>query len=275
MKLNAELTQKHVNEYKFDINGVEFWCPYFVNTPQVTDEVKQASLQAPFLGKGSAKELKRALVESLAQSGEAPSTPEAYRQYMHDHLIGVECSGFAYNIVSAILEDLGKGSLDKYIYWSRDELLSSFDKGIPWHQASLKRELVESYPEFVDLHRVSVDWGWKVPRRLVRAERFWSDSTASKVEGIMNAKPGDIIAMRENTGSNIGHLVIIVEANENTIRYAHSNRVDGTLGGVNYGEIKVTDATGPIEGQHWQDSDFFNTHDIYGIYRLTALADAN
>lgn len=274
MKLNTELIEKHVNEYKFNINGVEFWCPYFVNTPQVNDEVKQHSLNAPFLGKGSAEELKNALLESLKQTGDELSSPESYRQYMHDHLIGVECSGFAYNVFTGILNDLGGDSLDKNIYWSKEELLSSFDKGIPWHQPSLKRDKVEAYPELVDLHQLSADWGWKEPRRLVRAERFWSDSTASKIEGILNAQPGDIIAMRENIGSNIGHIVLIVETSGGRIRYAHSNRVDGTLGGVNYGDIDVVEPSKPIEEQRWVNSEFFNSHDIYGIYRLAAFANA-
>lgn len=274
MKLTSELIHKHANQYLFKMDGVEFWCPYFVNTPQVHDDTKNKSLEGPFLGKGSASQLKAALEESLESTGEKPGTSEEYRQYMHDHHIGVECSGFIYNVVSGICKELGLDNFDRHIYWAREELLDSYDKGIPWHQPELKREVVEAYPQNVDLATISKDWGWKEPRRLVRAERYWSQGTASKVHSIQEAKPGDIIAMRENTGSHIGHLVMITELSDHKITYVHSNRVDGTLGGVSFGEIELEDASSPIETQKWLDKDFFDTHDVYGIYRLSALSDA-
>ena len=274
MKLNPEIIRKYADEYRFNIDGIEFWCPYFVNTPQVHDDKKNQSLEGPFLGKGSASQLKGALIESLNSTGEKPNSPEEYRHYMHDHLIGVECSGFIFNVASGICDELGLEAIDRHIYWSQDELLEAFDKGIPWHQPNLKREVVEAYPQDIDLETIAKDWGWKESRRLVRAERFWSNGTATKLRGIVDAMPGDIIAMRENTGSNIGHLVMIVDADDKKIQYVHSNRVDGTLGGVSYGEIDIVDPAQSVESQKWNDEDFISTHDVYGIYRLSAFADA-
>jgi hypothetical protein len=267
---DAELLKSLVDEYELVINDVKFWTPYFINA-QVHDNNKQPNLPAPHLGKGSAAEILAATKEALRRSGKTPTTPDGFRQFMSDHLIGVECSGFAYNIYAEFLNKKNL-RLDDNLYWSRGELIAAFDNGIPWHRPELERRTVDAYPENIPLSRIASEWGWKIPRLLVRADRFLHPETTLTLESTSDLRPGDMVTMRESTGSGIGHLIIVMRVSSDIIQYAHSSRIDGTIGGVHYGEIQITNPELPIEEQSWVEKDFYDTHNEFALHRLKVLA---
>ncbi|HSX41376.1 MAG TPA: hypothetical protein VLF21_01955 [Candidatus Saccharimonadales bacterium] len=259
-----------VDQYQLEVDGVKFWTPYFINS-QTSDTVKRPNMPAPYLGKGTPEQIKFALAEALKNENAHFSTGEEYRTFMHDQLIGVECSGFAYYVYDELLKATRGTELANHLFWSREELLDAFDKGIPWHRPELARSTVEAYPNVISLADVCKDWGWKEPRRMVRGDRYWQPAGVIDLYGFSDLRSGDMITMREK-GSEIGHLVIVVEINGARITYAHSSRIKSTdNGGVHYGSFEVTVPESSVEKQKWEETEFLKTHYRYRLQRLKVL----
>lgn len=262
--VSSKQIRQAVEEYQLEVDGIKFWTPYFINA-QVNDKEKRANADAPFLGKGSPTQIKAALMEALDRHKPQLQTGDDYRRFMAQNLIGVDCSGFAYNVLNQLLD----GKINDHLFWSREELLTAFERGIPWHQSDLQQETVENYPDSVPLSKLAKDWGWKEPPRLVRAERFWQPPVSTRLRSIAQLRPGDLITMVDI--NSIGHLVIVTEVTAEKITYVHSSRNNGEIGGVHYGVINIKDANGSIDEQEWEEAEFFRTHEDYDLRRLRSF----
>lgn len=268
---DSELLKSFVDQYQLQVNGVKFWTPYFINTPKVGNPNHAPSLPAPYLGKGTPAQIKEALLDAIARENANLTTPDEYRKFMHDQLIGIDCSGFIYRVLEALLVTKGI-AIDDHLFWTRQELLEAYDKGTPWHQPELSRATVEAYPEQVALSRVASDWGWKMPTKLVTMKRLASDEISREISDVAGLRPADII-MALGREDDIPHYVVVVEATPTRVVYAHSGRTTGGIGGVEYGEMDITKPDQSLDLQEWQDSNFLKQRRFLGIRRWKILSD--
>lgn len=266
MSVKSEQLKAIANEYKLTVNGVSFWTPYFINLPKAFGAVKKANLKGPHLGKGTPQQIKESLNTLIKEEQPDLKTEHDYRQFMNAHRLGVECSGFIYYVFSALLQREGKGTLDQYLYWSREELLRAYDAGTPWHRPELERSVVEAYPDKVSLKVIAGDWGWDTPAKLVDLKRLVNELASDVFDDVTELKPGDMIYETGHDG--IAHAMVVVEIKDSTITYVHSAGVDrgkgdeAFFGGVEYATITITDPAKTIEHQDWEDHAFLELHDF-------------
>lgn len=265
------------NRYKLSVDGVEFWAPYFVNTPKAFGAVKTDNLPAPHLGKGTPEQIKESLQQLINKQQPELKDAQDYRRFMRQNQLGIECSGFIYYVLDQYLQEADKGTIDNYLYWSREELLRAYDAGTPWHPPGLERSTVEGYPDQIAMEDIKQDWGWDTPARLVNIRRLIDSMNSTAFDDITRLQPGDMIY--ELGHDKMAHALIVIEARGSVITCVHSAGVDrgkgdpNFFGGVEYTTITITDPAKTIEHQEWGDQAFLDLHSFEpsALYRLKVL----
>lgn len=217
--------------FELKINGAEVRCPYFINLGGYLKDAVHA-------GKGSPEE-----IEALVNSMTKESDPVKLRRLMNENGIGVECSGFIYNV---------------YDYWLRKE-----EKGT----------LADYLPAVNILNpRKYLSRRFK-PKNSMGADEFTRPPFSDAIN-IRNVEPGDLIRTR-----NGRHVLLIVEVEyENDVPrrlfYAQSNRYTDDAkkdekNGVRKGVIEL-DETLDLGKARWIDTidSYFDDYTFKGFREL-------
>ena len=221
--------------------------PYFNNNHKVI----RAGLRAT-IGKGSPGDIFEEVEIELAKSGEINNalpagaikggtfipgviTSDALKHFLVERNIGIDCSGFAYYVLSAESESRGKKSLDRHLHFP-------FCTGIIGKIRSKMRPA-----ENADVATLAHD-------------------ANSHTIPLNEIAPGDIITMLNtmNKEDKIRDHIIVINQVEyqnfvpTMIHYTHSIAwpTDGEYGhGVRTGKIQILDVNKPIAEQKWTENE--------------------
>src|SRR3989344_172647 len=173
-------------------------------------------------GKGSPEEIKREMKNALCNMKydlNAMSEGEI-SHFMRQHKLGVECSGFAFNV------------LNDYVRMTT---------GQPLTQQLLR------YPGIIG-HVENLLLQYQRLRR-ISADTLTSDLNTVPVQTARDVRPGDLIRLSPNDWCG-KHVAVIVDNDGRTIKYAHSSR-QTVEQGPHYGEIEITEPDSGLEHQNW------------------------
>lgn len=228
-----------IDQYlNFKVGTAVCSVPYFNNKT-----TKARAALSVNVGKGSPKEIFEETEALLVKAHASPdtTTPELLKKLLADNNIGIDCSGFAYYVLNAESEDLGKGSLDKHI---------SFIQA-----SGFFRKMLSS------LH----------PVKNIGVRTFASDKNSSVIP-LKDIQPGTIITMLDDTdgvapsnpslkstGGDRDHILVVNQVEYQNfipcmIHYSHAVAYpeDGVYGtGIKQGTIEIADANKPITEQIW------------------------
>jgi hypothetical protein len=257
-KLISEKALAVIDQYAhFRIHGATTAIPYFNNNHKRI----RAALRAT-TGKGSPRDIfdeTEIMLVKEGQRGDADTaltgavnngsfkpgllTSESLRHFLVDQDIGIDCSGFAYHVLSAESAARKKGTIDRHLRFP-------FCKGIVG-KIRCKMRPVEN----------------------ADVRTFASDKN-SRVISLGDVMPGDIITMlgkTDETNQNIqnssmnvrDHIVVITQVEYQNfipiaIHYAHSIAwpSDGEYGhGVRDGLITIADINKPLPQQIWTEAE--------------------
>jgi hypothetical protein len=221
--------------------------PYFNNNHKVV----RAGLRAT-IGKGSPRDIFEEVEIELAKNGELRNslpagavkdgsfipgavTDETLKHFLVDHNIGIDCSGFAYYVLSAESQARGKNSIDRHLHFP-------FCTGFLGKIRSKMR-----------------------PAENADVATFAHDKN-SNVIPLNEIAPGDIITMLNtmNKADKIRDHILVVHHVEyqnfvpTVIYYSHSIAwpSDGQYGhGVRQGKIEILNVNKSLTEQKWIEAD--------------------
>lgn len=226
--MNTKLISKPsldiIDQYlHFKVGTAECAIPYFNNK----HKRQRAGLRA-VIGKGSPKEIfDEVEILGLKEKIKAETwTDDSLKKFMCDQNIGIDCSGFAYYILSAENKTLGKGSMDRHLTFPNRNI---------FRRLAAKFRPVENADVLT-----------------------FANEKNSKIIDLKDVQPGDFITM---TGALTGrnHIIIIHHVDyqnfvPTTLHYTHSFTwpLDGQYGhGVRQGMIEILEPTKGITDQKW------------------------
>lgn len=271
---DSELIKSLADEYYLEVNGVKFWTPYWREGEGLPATNKAEASKGPMKGKGTPEQIQKTLLELAENKGF--NKGEEWRRYMRMELhLGVECSGFIYYVLSQFLEQRKDIRLQDHLYKSRKDLVADFDQFGSAHKPEVTRELLMGLSEQVSLSEIQKFWG-NNPRYLAGIKILTDDAASVIVNDLQRLRPGDQIAMMGLDG--VAHSLLVVDAGRSTITYVHSGGTHGRpnyYGGVEYGEIIISDASKPIGEQEWLKNGelILKTHKDFVLRRLKVLDD--
>jgi len=218
-----------IDQYlRFKVGGAVCSVPYFNNRT-----VKARAALRTYIGKGSPADIFEE-TNSLAVKEHidpAALSDESLKKLLVDNNLGIECSGFAYYVLSAESHERGKGALERHISFVNCS-------GI------------------VGKIRCSLR-----PAENCDVATFAHDKN-SRVIGAADVAPGDIITMAGGPdGVDRDHILVIYQVeyqNFVPIRIHYSHAVaypeDGLYGsGVRQGSIEITDPSKPLTDAVWSE----------------------
>lgn len=236
-----------VNDYQLEVDATKFWIPYWRDELPSTDNL--APLTGPYKGKGTPPQLLHNLQGYLKTSTDRqPGGAQFYRHLMRRLHLGVDCSGFAFCVLEQWLaaQDI---ALAEHLFKPRTALLADFDNPVYQHPPKITRALLEAQPEQVPLSTIQEFWG-NHPIRLAGVALLTSPAATVTVAAADDVQPGDLI--RSVGSDGILHCMVIVKRTGDELTYAHSARTSvNDLGGVEYGQITLTDPAQGIVQQRW------------------------
>lgn len=189
-------------------------------------------------GKGSPKEIQEE-AELLALRDKIQIkdlTPQSFKQFLVNHSIGIDCSGFIYHVLNAESIARSKGELKNHLTY-------------PFVTNPLRKLFVK----FRSVENTGVN--------------TFAHDLNSRTVNLKDIRPGDFISMTYNDERNNqhNHIILISEVEEKNgipvkLRYNHSMAwpTDGQYNhGVKQGVIQIIDSNAPITKQQWiEQSDF-------------------
>jgi|GEM_PF-5021770 len=252
MTIEEPTLSRAVTAYtNFEVSGKPVQIPYFLYPKNRRWRFWE------YTSKESVAKLRR-LLERLA-TGEgfdlttAPSS--AIEEFMQKHWLGVDCSGFAYQVLNPLVrEKTGRG---------------------------IRASLLRSPTWYGSLERTILAWRWQMR---IGAKHLSSDWNSRPVEPWTDLRPGDLLTLtpRNHQRYHIAVVVFLDKDESGTLRkvtYAHSSR--NTLpSGPHLATIKVDHPDRGLEKQTWFDKlrdggDFYQAYfrvaDGAGVRRLRCL----
>jgi len=223
------LLYKLADEYvHFEINGKLINIPYSISkegNKRAIGELSSAGVTgrfANFGGKGSPKQIKQLVLKAARNESFIikDATEEELVKFMIDHGIGVDCSGFVYNILDQYLRNTKKISLDTIIL------------RYPGIVGKIERFLLQK-------NRI----------RRTSASTLTSDLNTIKVLKVKDIKPGDMLRFTHSDWKG-KHIGIIIEVNKQYIMYAMTSQYTKTQG-ARFGKILILDKDKGLESQKW------------------------
>lgn len=221
-------------------------CPYFNNR---TSRVRGAL--RVLIGKGSPQDIEQeAVLLGLKEKIDVSALPpSAAKQFLTEHNLGVDCSAFAYYVLSAELSARGLPSLRTLLKFPYTKTLI--------RKLLARMRTVENCSVSTLAHDSN---SFEVPMSDIRA--------------------GDMIVMLDaKKDESRNHILIADEVRSDngkkTVRYAHSLRrnAEGKYDhGVRHGVITITDTKKPLIEQEWDETRARAlTSDSLEIRRLNAM----
>jgi hypothetical protein len=218
-----EIAKEYV---EFMVNGKRVNIPYsMVKYPGEKYNPKlvtRTTLEKHFAAKGTPEQIRSTLVTSAQQCrfDLYHASSQAIHQFMLDQGIGIDCSGFVYQVLNRYLKQKYHKSLDT---------------------------LVSRYPGLkgkIDL--------LLFPRNRVRkisAKNLTSDFNTIEVKKVKDIQAGDMIRLTDPHWHG-KHIAIILKVLKNELTYAHASERT-TLVGPHFATIKITHPDAGLENQTW------------------------
>ena len=221
---------KTVKEYNnLQLGGNSVPCPYFINSDD-----EKGGLRV-LVGKGSPEEIEHEVKvwSQLKGFNLRKASIEEIREFMIQHKIGIDCSGYLVHVINR------------------------------WMKQNMGKRLVEEL-KFKD--NSPITW---VKRRLRSAENIGANTltnedNTTKIE-INDVKPGDLIRLK-GLRKNAHHIAMVSEVDGDffgegetkkffvkSFRYIHSHRNYDDKHGVRSGEVKITHPGGELKDQDWTE----------------------
>jgi hypothetical protein len=172
-------------------------------------------------GKGNPKQLRNQLSKAALKEGVVLSllSESEITRFMRKNNIGIECSGFVYQVLDAALRDTGE---------------------LPLHHCFHRSERADILNLL--LFRIN-------PQRRISADMLTDLQFTKEVKMVSEIEVGDLLRLSPRHWSG-KHVAIVVELDDHVIRYAHSSK-DTIEQGPHYGEIEISDPTKGLEWQNW------------------------
>ncbi len=262
--LTPEVLRTGIDQFELTVNDVEVMPVYWIITPDYGDGFKGA--------KGTPEDMQGEVIRILANCAEISeevnvTSVNSARNFLYRNQIGIDCSGFVFNLFTRALESQGQESYAKSLYVPKPAIVQASTKE-SWR---VEHELTAG--ELEDLpHQVPLEWVAKTFNKdlasQVNVARLCNDAASVAVPHLCETQPGDLIAMSKNGKSK--HVAMVVEADDGLIEIWDSYRDDESYGGVMGHEIQIRDKTLPIEAQTWSDFDV-SRYDNFAIRRPKAL----
>jgi hypothetical protein len=216
-----------VHEYTdFSLEGKKVAIPYcIVHQPGESHDPKKTTRTSKFknfAGKGTPEEIKKAVIaEATAKNFNLQQASSAQiHHFMLENGIGIDCSGFVYNV------------LDKYLLETLGKSLGKFVQIYPGIKGKIEQRIFSH-------NRV----------RKCSAKTLTSDLNTIKISAVKDIQPGDMIRFTLPTWAG-KHIGIITEVIKDTIIYAHSGE-KSKEGGPHFAEIKILDPQKDLGEQKW------------------------
>ena len=209
-----EEVQKFIDKYfNLSIAGKVVVCPYFINPSSTFFR------QPVMAGKGSPSELETYANEIVTDSS---LTSDEIRKKLLEHGIGIDCSGFVYQVLDFWLTSFGKGELKDYLPKESTLRVRKF----------LSRKLK--------------------PVSSVSADMLTSAPLATQI-ALKDIKPGDLIRTRGGKHVLLVTKVAFTSENEpQTLTFVNSPS-EYARNGVRYGEIRIKNMD--LGQSVWDDHD--------------------
>lgn len=219
-----------IDQYKsFRVGSAVTSVPYCNNRTRARRGRTSAEV-----GKGSPKDILDEVEQILVmQKVDIKSlTADGLKRFMVENDMGIDCSGFAYHVLSEESSARGKGSISSNVNFVNKGVLS-------WFTSKLN------------------------PEKNTDVLTFASDKN-SRIINIKDIKSGDIITMVGNQEGGIRNHILIVNQVEysdslpKNIYYIHSMAwpTDGEYGhGIHEGRIEINDYNKSIVEQSWIENE--------------------
>jgi hypothetical protein len=248
-----------IHQYVLKVGDLSVPVPYWINWND-----PPYFLDAPYRGKGSPGQLRRALERVLAAEPMQPTTVEGVRQLMRRHGLGVDCSGLAYHVLSRYLRYRGR-ILSEGLVVHRAELEAALERH-PERRSSLD---AGPLPETMTLAEVCRRWR-KAPVMITSVRRLVDSATATVVPTAGEVRAGDLIKMTSAAGD---HIAVVVAVRLGEIEYAASEDSATGLGGLRHHLITVAAPGQGLEHQEWDQHDLYQpTAHGDSVWRLNILS---
>jgi hypothetical protein len=223
-----EKAQAAVDGYlHISVDGAEAACPYHIN-PGI-----RAANRA-LLGKGSPEEIEQLAAKYFKRYDmRVDGSSETLRAFLLACGIGVDCSGFASWVLSAVTEERLGGPLWQHLVFP-----------------GLRRRLVSRLR----------------PIENISANLLTGHMNAAPISDLTAVQPADLIR-----AASWHHVVLVTEVGRNAagqatyFRYAQSSCMYGMEGGVRTGYAVITKPKGSLLDQEWFDG--FKDNPIVSLIR--------
>lgn len=260
-----------IDEYQLEVGGVRFWTPYWVNNPKLMGDAAAPGLKGAFKGKGTPAQLKLILRRRLADTTKRPQSADGYRQFMRDQALGIDCSGFIYQVLSGWLRMTGRRPLPQQLVVSRDDVLVAMQRSKSWQQRDATEAEVRGWPPLVSMEQVRQRFH-KQPRMLTAVATLVHPSVVVPVDRAKDTQPGDMIKFTSKQWGD--HIALVVENKGAELVIAESTEPADKLGGVDYDRIHIMDPEHGLEHQDWPRARSYHPGGASrdGVWRLKELA---
>lgn len=216
----------------FQVGPASCSVPYFNNKT-----IKARAALAARVGKGKPSDILDELKDILFRKRISIDSlnSESLKKILVENNLGIDCSGFSYQILNAESEATGKGSLKKHLVLIKAN--------------NFIRKIIASLN----------------PVKNVDVATFASDKNSQQIS-LKEILPGNIITMLGNSGEGerdhilVIHKVEYVGSDPKIIHYSHSIAYpeDGLYGtGVRQGYIEINDSSNSILEGNWSEKHIF------------------
>lgn len=215
------------NEYvHFELQGKIIKIPYCIVKFEDDDTrtpMARTSKDRNYAGKGTVDQIRSALVNTAFKEkfNLEKSSPEKITQFMITQGIGIDCSGFVYNV------------LDAYLKKEKNISLANILLRYPGILGKVERFFFKN-------NRV----------RRISAATLTSDLNTKLIKSVTDIRPGDLMRLTPPGYLRGKHIAIIIDVNEEYIIYAHSSEATSTKG-PHFCRINIIDAKKGLEYQQW------------------------
>jgi hypothetical protein len=194
---------------------------------RVPPQAGRTTRYSHFAAKGTPEQIRQTLCAAAKTKGFdlRNHSPAEITQFMLEEGIGIDCSGFVYNV------------LEKYLREARGIELSKHLLRFPGIIGHIERFLLQR-------NRV----------RRINAITLSGSLNATPVDKVRDIRPGDMIFMSYANGTD-KHVALIIEVNRKQITYTHVNeRVQNQY--PHYATIDIVDGEKGLEAQRWNEKTF-------------------
>lgn len=268
---DTNVLQRIIEQYQLEINGTNFWVPYWINIPGALDGAYLSSpdLRGPYKGKGTPTQLRSVLLRRIQQQRLRPSTGSDYRRLMRQWGLGVDCSGFVYYVLNQFLRARGKAPLRNAIFIPKREVRVLWQKYHDQLRAGLpSRQTVENLPDPVPMAQFCRQFH-KNPVHHTNVKRLVGAYSVTPVLRAEDIRPADLIKL---SSKEFDHIGIVVKSTTKSVTYASSDDVRDRLGGITFHTLPITHPAVALHRQSWPDGRRYDASKRDGVWRSVLLS---